>query len=157
MSEGILLDAWDPDAQGGTGLTFDWGKIPREMAERIILAGGLSPSNVGQALEAVGPYAVDVSSGTETDGHKDHDRVRAFVRAVRAFWPGLVVMAGGMSDGQAIAAAELLGWKGNLGALKPGFFADIVAVPGDPLADITALEKVKFVMKAGVVYKRPGK
>lgn len=86
MSEGILLDAWDPDAQGGTGLTFDWGKIPREMAERIILAGGLSPSNVGQALEAVGPYAVDASSGVEAaKGIKDASKMVAFLNEVQEF------------------------------------------------------------------------
>jgi len=53
-----------------------------------------------------------------------------------------------------VNAAELLGWKGKLGALKPGYFADIVAVPGDPLQDIDVLEKVKFVMKGGVVYRK---
>ncbi len=50
--------------------------------------------------------------------------------------------------------AKLLGWQGRIGALKPGYFADVIAVPGDPLADITALQKVQFVMKGGVVYKR---
>lgn len=85
-SEGILLDAWDPDAQGGTGLTFDWGKIPPEMAERIILAGGLSPSNVGQALAEVGPYAVDVSSGVEVaKGIKDANKMAAFLNEVQEF------------------------------------------------------------------------
>lgn len=85
-SEGILLDAWDPDAQGGTGLTFDWGKIPSEMAERIILAGGLSPSNVGQALAEVGPYAVDVSSGVEVaKGIKDANKMAAFLNEVQEF------------------------------------------------------------------------
>jgi imidazolonepropionase-like amidohydrolase len=53
-----------------------------------------------------------------------------------------------------VNAAELLGWKGKIGDLKPGYFADIVAVPGDPFKDITALEHVKFVMKAGVVYRK---
>ena len=66
----------------------------------------------------------------------------------------------GMSPLQAIQAgtlnaADLLDWKGSIGALKPGYFADIVAVPGDPLRDITALEKVQFVMKAGTIYRRP--
>ena len=66
----------------------------------------------------------------------------------------------GMTPLQAIQAgtlngAELLGWKASLGVLKPGYFADIVAVPGDPLTDITALEKVQFVMKAGLIYRRP--
>jgi len=86
MAEGILLDAWDPDAQGGTGLTFDWGKIPREMAERIILAGGLSPANVAQALAEVGPYAVDVSSGVEAaKGIKDANKMAAFLNEVQEF------------------------------------------------------------------------
>ncbi|HTR47485.1 MAG TPA: amidohydrolase family protein [Verrucomicrobiae bacterium] len=49
--------------------------------------------------------------------------------------------------------AKLLGWDGQIGALKPGYFADVIAVPGNPLQDITAVEKVSFVMKAGVVYK----
>jgi len=50
--------------------------------------------------------------------------------------------------------AKLLGWDGQIGALKPGYFADVIAVPGNPLQDITAVEKVSFVMKAGVVYKK---
>jgi imidazolonepropionase-like amidohydrolase len=53
-----------------------------------------------------------------------------------------------------INAAELLGWKGKIGELKPGYFADVVAVPGDPLKDISVLEHVKFVMKGGVVYRK---
>ena len=53
-----------------------------------------------------------------------------------------------------VNAAELLGWKNEIGALKPGFFADIVGVPGDPVKDISVLEHVKFVMKGGVVYKK---
>jgi imidazolonepropionase-like amidohydrolase len=50
--------------------------------------------------------------------------------------------------------AKLLGWQGQIGGLKPGYFADIIAVPGDPLQDITVLPKVSFVMKAGVVYRK---
>ena len=49
--------------------------------------------------------------------------------------------------------AKLLGWQGKIGELKPGYFADVVAVPGDPLQDISVLRKVSFVMKGGVVYK----
>jgi len=50
--------------------------------------------------------------------------------------------------------ARLLGWQGQIGALKPGYFADVIAAAGDPLADITALQKVEFVMKGGMIYKR---
>jgi imidazolonepropionase-like amidohydrolase len=66
----------------------------------------------------------------------------------------------GMTPAQAIrsataTAAELLGMQDKVGTIEPGKYADIVAVPGDPLRDVTALEKVNFVMKGGVVYKRP--
>jgi len=65
----------------------------------------------------------------------------------------------GMSPAAAIRSgtlngAQLLGWQGQIGALKPGYFADVIAVPGNPLVDITALQKVEFVMKGGVIYKR---
>jgi imidazolonepropionase-like amidohydrolase len=50
--------------------------------------------------------------------------------------------------------AKLLGWQGQIGELKPGYFADVIAVPGDPLQDITALQKVSFVMKGGIAYRK---
>ena len=49
--------------------------------------------------------------------------------------------------------AKLLGWEGQIGALKSGYFADIVAVPGNPLEDVSVLQNVSFVMKGGVVYR----
>ena len=52
-----------------------------------------------------------------------------------------------------IAAAELLGWEDRVGALEPGHYADLIAVDGDPLADISKLERVKFVMKGGEIIK----
>jgi imidazolonepropionase-like amidohydrolase len=66
----------------------------------------------------------------------------------------------GMTPAQAIrsatlTAAELLGMQDKVGTIEAGKFADIVAVPGDPLRDVTELEKVNFVMKGGVVYKKP--
>ncbi len=81
----LLLDAAHGPYRGGGGLPFDW-EVARRVSERIpmILAGGLNPENVGEAIARVHPWAVDVSSGTETTGRKDHDRVRAFVQAVRA-------------------------------------------------------------------------
>jgi imidazolonepropionase-like amidohydrolase len=53
-----------------------------------------------------------------------------------------------------INGAKLLGWDSQIGALKPGYFADVIAVSGDPLQDISALEKVSFVMKDGIVYRK---
>ena len=66
----------------------------------------------------------------------------------------------GMTPAQAIraatlSAAELLGMQDRVGSIEAGKLADIVAMPGDPLTDVTALEKVDFVMKDGVVYRRP--
>jgi imidazolonepropionase-like amidohydrolase len=53
-----------------------------------------------------------------------------------------------------VNGAKILGWQDQIGALKPGYYADIIAVPGDPLSDIGVLSKVSFVMKAGVVYRK---
>jgi phosphoribosylanthranilate isomerase len=83
----ILLDAYHPDKLGGSGETFNWD-LARQAQERfqkpIILAGGLTPDNVGDAIRAVRPYAVDVSSGVEASpGKKDHNKLRAFLQAVR--------------------------------------------------------------------------
>ena len=80
----LLLDSAHGPHRGGTGRAFDW-EVARVVAERIpvMLAGGLTPENVGEAMERVRPWAVDVSSGTERDGRKDHDLVRAFIRAAR--------------------------------------------------------------------------
>ncbi len=83
---GYLLDAWSPAAHGGTGQTFNW-EIAAEAVkrgQRIILAGGLTPENVSEAITQVGPYAVDVSSGVESaPGRKDSDRIRTFIEHVR--------------------------------------------------------------------------
>ena len=70
---------------GGTGRTFAW-EIARRLAgeRRFVVSGGLTPENVGACVRAVRPYAVDVRSGVETNGMKDPEKVRAFVRAVRA-------------------------------------------------------------------------
>ena len=83
---GFVLDALSEEAYGGTGQVVDWG-LARQAAQAatVILAGGLTPENVVQALRAVQPYGVDVSSGVEvTPGKKDHEKVRAFLRAVSA-------------------------------------------------------------------------
>lgn len=79
----FLLDTYAPDRFGGTGRTFDWSVVIGT-PYRIILSGGLTPENVGDAVRRVGPYAVDTSSGVEQrPGIKDHGKVRAFIQAVR--------------------------------------------------------------------------
>ena len=83
----LLLDAWSDAAYGGTGRNVDWNSAARfaaaQPSRRVILAGGLNPGNVGNAIRAVRPHAVDVASGVETSpGRKNIRRIRDFVRAV---------------------------------------------------------------------------
>ncbi len=81
---GVLLDAYVPGTPGGTGETFDWGRVPQQAARPIVLAGGLTPANVGAAIAATCPYAVDVSGGVESaPGVKDPDKVQKFIRQAR--------------------------------------------------------------------------
>ena len=85
-TDAVLLDAFAPDAFGGTGHTFDWAlaRATREAVPRLFLAGGLKAENVAEAIESVAPYAVDVCSGVETSpGHKSFRLMRDFVAAVR--------------------------------------------------------------------------
>ena len=80
----FLLDAHSDKARGGTGEVFDWEKVPAQPKKPIILAGGLNPDNVAEAIRQTSPYAVDVSSGVESSrGIKDADKMTAFVRAVQ--------------------------------------------------------------------------
>lgn len=86
-ADALLLDAHKPGQWGGTGQTMDWG-LAREIVSAspipVVLAGGLRPENVAEAIERVGPYAVDVSSGVEVGpGVKDRARIRAFIRAAK--------------------------------------------------------------------------
>ncbi|MCY1278491.1 N-(5'-phosphoribosyl)anthranilate isomerase [compost metagenome] len=81
---GILLDTYVAGVPGGTGESFDWALIPHDLNRPLILAGGLTPENVGAAIEQVRPYAVDVSGGVEASkGIKDAAKVRAFLHEVR--------------------------------------------------------------------------
>lgn len=82
---GYLLDAWCPDAYGGTGKSFNW-ELAAEAKQYgpIILAGGLTPDNVAEAVRTVQPYGVDVSSGVESaPGKKDAGKVREFIRRAK--------------------------------------------------------------------------
>jgi len=87
-ARGLLLDAF-VEGYGGGGHVFDWTLIPPGLPGFLILSGGLQADNVGDAIRRVRPLAVDVSSGVEVSGKagkgiKDHDRIAAFVAAVRA-------------------------------------------------------------------------
>jgi phosphoribosylanthranilate isomerase len=81
----LLVDAHVPGSYGGAGVLADWDRAA-ELARRrsIMLAGGLTPENVGAAIRRVRPWGVDVSSGVETGGAKDILKIRAFVGAARA-------------------------------------------------------------------------
>jgi imidazolonepropionase-like amidohydrolase len=92
------------------------------------------------------PFAVGSDVGPFPHG----TQAREFELMVKYGMKPLAVLRADMLNG-----AKLLGWEGQIGALKPGYYADVVAVPGSPLGDITAVEHVSFVMKGGVVEKRP--
>lgn len=84
-ARGFVLDGHPPGAQGGQGRTFDWSRIPRDLGRPVILAGGLKPENVAEAIRAVRPWTVDLASGVESSpGIKDAAKMRAFFAAVHA-------------------------------------------------------------------------
>ena len=95
VADGILVDAWDPSAPGGTGRTFAWAGTGGEVRGAIgsaafIAAGGMTPGNAAAAIAALSPDVLDVSSGVESSpGAKDPARTRAFVAAVRAAGAGV--------------------------------------------------------------------
>ncbi|WP_367175502.1 phosphoribosylanthranilate isomerase [Haloarcula rubripromontorii] len=83
-ADALLVDSVDADGGGGTGETHDWERtraVVDSLDVPVVLAGGLTPENVAEAVETVGPFAVDVASGVEqSGGRKDHDAVERFVR-----------------------------------------------------------------------------
>lgn len=80
---GLLLDTYRPGVPGGTGHSFDWTRLPGDLGTPLILAGGLGPHNVYQAIRQAGPFAVDVSSGVEAaKGVKDAGKLTAFMGEV---------------------------------------------------------------------------
>lgn len=83
-ARGLLLDAYHPDANGGTGEVFDWRLMPTRCPLPIILAGGLTINNVKRAIQTTRPYAIDVSSGVEIEkGKKDIVRMTAFTKKLQ--------------------------------------------------------------------------
>ncbi len=86
-TDAFLLDSFVAGKQGGTGEKFNWELAveAKKFGKPIFLAGGLTPQNVAEAVRQVQPFGVDVSSGVEASpGKKDHDKVRAFIQAVRS-------------------------------------------------------------------------
>ena len=83
-AKALLLDAFQEGLHGGTGAVFDWSLIPPALPLPLVLSGGLTVDNVGEAIRRVRPYAVDVSSGVESrKGIKDAEKIAAFIRGVR--------------------------------------------------------------------------
>ncbi|MDC0946991.1 phosphoribosylanthranilate isomerase [Nitrospinaceae bacterium] len=83
---GFLLDTFSENLHGGTGKVFDWNlALPAKKFGPVIMAGGLTPNNVQQAVRQIRPYGVDVCSGVESEpGIKDHKKVRAFLNNAKA-------------------------------------------------------------------------
>jgi len=83
-ARGLLLDSHAPGDAGGTGESFDWNTVPQDLPQPVILAGGLDSNNVAEAIRTVKPYAVDVSSGVESEkGIKSAELITAFMNTVR--------------------------------------------------------------------------
>ena len=110
----------------------------------------------GQLLEFHGQQfrkqlaaGVPMAVGSDVGPYPHGTQAREFVLMVKYGMTALAALQADMLNG-----SKLLGWQGQIGALKPGYFADLIAVPGNPLQDIGALQKVVFVMKDGIVYRK---
>ncbi len=83
-ARGLLLDSHAQGEAGGTGKTFDWSSIPEALKGRVILAGGLKPENIAEAIQQVRPYAVDLSSGVESaPGIKDFNLMTRLMQEIK--------------------------------------------------------------------------
>jgi imidazolonepropionase-like amidohydrolase len=92
---------------------------------------------------------VPIAMGSDVGPFPHGTQAREFVLMAKYGMTPLASLQAGTING-----AKLLGWQGQIGALKPGYLADVIAVPGNPLTDISVLQKVTFVMKGGVVYRK---
>ncbi len=78
ISDYLLLDSGK-----GSGKTFDWGLIRKDLNKEFFLAGGINISNIADAIEEFNPYAIDLSSGVETDGFKDENKIEEIMEVIR--------------------------------------------------------------------------
>ncbi len=84
---GVLLDAYQPGVPGGTGETFDWARVPKQSPTPIVVAGGLNPDNVAEAVRCTRPWAVDVSGGVESSlGVKSIPLIESFIGNAKQAW-----------------------------------------------------------------------
>lgn len=119
-------------------------QYPQKIIEKERQIGRLQRENFQRAVRA----GVKIAFGTDAGVYPQGQNARQFAHMVR--W-GLTPMQA--IQAATVNAADLMGWSDRVGALAPGFFADLIAVDGDPLRDITELERVRFVMKGGVIYQ----
>lgn len=120
-----------------------------------------SPAQAKHGHEALAAHAgqfrkqldagVPMAVGSDVGPFPHGTQAREYVLMVKYGMTPLAALQAGLLNG-----AKVLGWQDQIGALKPNYFADIVAVPGNPLEDISVLQKVAFVMKGGSVYRNPG-
>ena len=137
--------------------TITAGRYAAEMAKdadqyspavrkKALEIGSVSQAAFGRAYKA----GVKIAFGSDAAVYPHGDNAKEFAYMVEGGMPALEAIRSAT-----LSAATLLGQEKRLGSVEPGYVADIVAVGGDPLADITELQKVRFVMKDGVVYKKP--
>ena len=122
------------------------GNFPPQVAAKALQVGPLIQATAGRAYKA----GVKIAFGTDAAVYPHGQNAKEFGYMVEAGMPPLFALQAATTH-----AAQLLKQDENLGSIDAGKFADVVAVPGNPLDDISLMMKVDFVMKAGVVYKSP--
>ncbi len=137
----LVADIYNDDYILGRAREFG---IPEEFIEKERKLGQLQRDNFARAVKA----GVKVAFGTDAGVYPHGDNANQFAYMVKYGLTPARAIRSATSD-----AAELLGRPKDIGRIAPGYFADLIAVSGDPLEDVKVLEKVEFVMKGGKVYK----